>query len=186
MKSNQNHKRIAVAFDRLFRTYPQFGQGSTPEEITLDRVEKAKVYFDAVVMYDEQDVETAVANFLAGHAPGHNPSFAPPAPLVGAETRRVMTLRLESEHRDRQMRPALPPPDIVHTPDSQARVREMMASVTQKIVEPATAEAQEADRRHKEQWANVNARFMPDMSEDATAERLGVRYTAGDEEGEAA
>jgi len=186
MKTNQSHKRIAAAFDRLFRTYGPQGQGSTPEEVARDRIERIKVYFDAVALYDEQDVESAVDAFLSGTAPGVNPAFAPPAPAVGAECRRQMNLRLD---RERDTRPALPPPDIEHTADSQERVRAMMASITQKLAEPVTAESAEAAQRSKDHWAKVNQRFAPDMSEKALAERLHLvqdhYWTAGDE-GEAA
>lgn len=182
MKSNQNHKRIAAALDRLFRTYPQFGQGNTPEEITRDRVEKAKVYFDAVAPYDERDIEAAIDNFLAGSAPGHNPSFAPPAPVVGAETRRVMNLRLDSEHRERLAQPRLPPPDIERSPASQARVRAKMAAALQSLADRMLTEDAAANRRRLEMQRKTDALLGPDTSPKATADRLGFRYTAGDRE----
>lgn len=92
-----------------------------------------RAYYDAVAPYATQDIEAAVRNFLAGTAPGHNPAWAPPAPLVGAETRRVMNLRLDSEARDRLARPRLPPPDIEHTPASKARVAALVVATANKL-----------------------------------------------------
>lgn len=138
MKTNQDQQRIAAAFERLFRTYGPLGQGSTAEEITLDRIERIKVYFEAVAPYEEQDVEAAVDAFLSGSAPGVNPNFAPPAPAVGGETRRQMNLRLDKENRERRLRPALPPPDIEHTPESRARMKAILEAGLAKLHE-ATA-----------------------------------------------
>jgi hypothetical protein len=153
MKPNQDHQRIAAAFDKLFRTYPQFAQGNTAGEVLRDRVEKAKVYFDAVAQYDERDVEAAVEAFLSGSAPGVNPNFAPPAPAVGAECRRQMNLRLD---RDRDIRPKLPPPDIERSPEAQARVRALVEKTVHGL---RTSDADDPQARHKRQMDKTNAYF---------------------------
>lgn len=172
MKTNQNHQRIAAAFDKLFRTYGPQGQGNSPEEIARDRIERIKVYFDAVALYAEQDVELAVDNFLAGSAPGHNPSFAPPAPLVGAECRRVMNLRLD---RERDRRPALPPPDVPEaTPEERARVKARIDTFVASVAESHLTDEAAAARRESELLQRTNARFMPDMSPNAMAHRLNL------------
>lgn len=181
MKTNQNHQRIAAAFERLFRTYGSLGQGSTPEEVARDRMERIKVYFDAVALYAEEDVEVAVDNFLTGSAPGHNPSFAPPAPLVGAEVRRVMNLRLDHEARIRK--PALPPPDIEKTPGSRERVLRL---ANQHIDQLASAlRTDDAAKAHeRKRWQDrIDARFNPSQDEAEMAQRLG--FTSGDRDGEA-
>ena len=110
--------------DRLFRTYESFAKGNTAAEILRDRVEKAKVYFEAVAPFQAVDIEGAVSAFLTGAAPGHNPAFAPSAPQVGAETRRQMNLRLDSEAR--HQRPKLPAPEINRSPESIARVQALV------------------------------------------------------------
>jgi hypothetical protein len=166
MQSNQDHQRIAAAFDRLFRTYPQFAQGNTAGELLRDRVEKAKVYFDAVVLYDERDVEAAVDAFLSGTAPGVNPSFAPPAPAVGAECRRQLNLRLD---RERDRRPKLPPPDIERTPESQARVKELMERTVHGL---RTPDSDDPAARHKRRMEKTNAYFDQERG-----------YSVGDRDG---
>jgi hypothetical protein len=171
MKTNQDHQRIAAAFDRLFRTYGPLGQGSTPEEITRDRIERIKVYFDAVALYEECDVEAAIDSFLSGAAPGvSNPSFAPNAPMVGSETRRQMNLRLDREHRERLARPALPPPDVTRTPEAQARVKALM----EKTVADLQAKSLDDDpiERHRRLLRRTNERFDEERG-----------YSVGDREG---
>lgn len=82
---------------------------------------------EAVTDYEPMDLKTAVHAFLSGSAPGvSNPSFAPSAPMVGAEIRRQMNLRLDVEERNRIRRPALPSPDIVKTAASKARVKALL------------------------------------------------------------
>jgi hypothetical protein len=180
MKTNQNHQRIAAAFERLFRTYGPLGQGSTPEEVARDRIERIKVYFDAVALYEERDVEEAVENFLNGSAPGvSNFSFAPPAPVVGAEVRRVMNLRLDHEARIRK--PALPPPDIEKTDESRERVRLLAAQAIDKLASDLRTDdaAKTADRK---KWQDrMDRRFTPAQDESALRQRLG--FEVGDRDG---
>ena len=118
-------QRTAAALERLFRTYQQSDRGDALD-VALERMERAKVYFDAVAPYDIRDIEAACNAFITGNAPGVNPAFIPPAPQVGAEVRRQMNLRLDREYRDNLTRPKLAPPDAERTPESQARVRELM------------------------------------------------------------
>lgn len=131
-----------------------------------------KVYFEAVAVYDEQDVEAAVEAFLTGSAPGiSNPSFAPPAPVVGSEVRRQMNLRVE--HERRIAKPALPPPDIERTPESQARVRDLVARTAAGLSALSAGERDQSAEHRRQMFAETNAR------NDA------ARYTAGDPDAEA-
>lgn len=129
----QHDQRVAAAFERLFRTYTSPGKGLTAEEALQHRLASAQVYFEAVASYEAQDVETAVDAFLAGTVPGHNVAYAPPAPQVGAAARQAMVARLDSEHRARMARPRLPPPDVPKTPESRARVKNLVAGVVAKL-----------------------------------------------------
>lgn len=151
--------------ERLFRTYPSFAQGSSAGEILRDRVEKAKVYFEAVEPYDAIDIEAAVRAFLTGSAPGINPSFPPSAPMVGAEVRRQMNLRIDSELRRR--RPQLPAPDIVHSPESVARVQALVSDIVERS-------SMGDGLRDGEYWL-PRPGFEPDTSEAAVRRRLGYR-----------
>jgi hypothetical protein len=110
---------VTAAFNRLFSTYPQFGTANFDEAV--------RAYFDAIEPYETQDILAAIRIFLTGSATGHNPAFAPSAPLVGSETRRQMNLRLDSEARSRL--PALPPPPMLRTAEQIARVDAMLAEV---------------------------------------------------------
>lgn len=162
-------QRVSEALKRLFRTYPGFQ--------TDDVAATMQVYFEAVQPYATEDIEAAVTNFLTGSAPGHNPSFAPSAPLLGAEARRVMNLRVESEARERRYHPQLPAPDIEHTPESRARVAAMTANLL------ANLKPQKMDAASdKEYWAGTHEMFAPDPSEAALRRRLG--YSAGDPDGD--
>lgn len=115
--------RIAEALDRLFRTYQQSDRNADPGELARERIGKAKVYLEAVAIYEARDVEAGVDSLLNGSFPGHNPSFVPPAPVVGSATRRAMEFWLDSERRANLGHPRLPPPDIEKSPESRARVR---------------------------------------------------------------
>lgn len=100
--------RIAAAFDKLFRTYERSDRSGDPGGLARERMAKAKVYFEAVESYDEQDVEKAVSDYLAGNVPaGWNVAYPPSAPQVGSAVRRAMERRLESERLGRL---SLPPP----------------------------------------------------------------------------
>lgn len=141
-----------------------------------------RVYFDAVISYETQDIEVAVTNLLSGAAPGHNPAYAPPAPLVAAEVRRVMNLRLESAHRERMRRPALPPPEIEHTPEQRARIKDLVRQAAANLSSISKTDDQRREIEIAERWQRVNSRFVPDLSEQAISQRLG--FTAGDRDGE--
>lgn len=178
-------QQIAEAFDRLFRTYLQSDRDD-PERLAIDRLGKASVYFEAVEDYDTADVLAALKNFGNGSAPGHNPEFIPSAPVVGAEARRVRNLRLDSEARDRALRPALPEPPIVRSPESRARVKAMADALGARLRSNDAAAAEQSQQRAM----RVNSRLEPDMSDEAIRKRLnlgsGLGYSVGDPEGDEA
>jgi hypothetical protein len=97
-----------------------------PPQATDDGDELVRGYLLAVEDYHADDVWRAVDTLIKGTAPGVNPSFRPKPSEVGAECRRQMNLRLDSEYRTKLSQPKLAPPDIERTPESQARVRELM------------------------------------------------------------
>lgn len=180
----ERDERVAAAFSKLFRTYDRPAQELT-EQAVREKVDRAKVYFEAVASYDAGDVETAVGNFLAGSAPGHNPSFAPPAPLVGAETRRVMNLRLDQANRDRALRPKLPPPPAVKTPESIAKFKAMLAEVDRNLAAMSLTDDAERERTRQDMQRKTDERFAPDMSPEAVRARLNPHkpfYSVGDED----
>lgn len=142
-----------------------------------------RVYFEAVEIYETVDVETAVANFLRGSAPGHNPAFAPAAPMVGSETRRVMNLRLDAERRARMLQPKIEEAPVVLDPEARQRMIDLAKRTAAALRTPdVEAEAAELERK-KAGWAKTNARFTPDMSDAAVKRRLG--FAVGDPEDDA-
>lgn len=165
-------EQVAAALERLFSTYQQFGRSDDP----ADRVKAASAYFEAVLPYQVRDIEAAVTNFLNGSVPGVNLSFAPPAPAVGAEVRRVMNLRLDRESRG-VVRNQLPPPTIERTDESRARVMAQMQAFTATNADGDRI----AEQARREGWAKVNARFDADLAAMPDRERLKrLGYTAGD------
>lgn len=165
--------KVAHAFSKLFQTYPSFQAGAADETL--------RVYFEAVGPYATCDILEAVTAFLNGSVPGTNANFAPPAPVFAGECRRQMNIRLRRDELDRAYRPKLPPPDVERTPESQARVRTMMAEALHGLAGNDDDDAVKA-AESKAQWARVNQHFAPDQDERSVAERLG--YSVGDADGE--
>jgi len=93
-------------------------------------------YLLAVEDYAADDVEAAITTLIKGAAPGVNPNFLPPPATVGAECRRQLNLRLDSQHRAQLARPALPRPDVEHSPESRARIKAMVDAVASKASLP--------------------------------------------------
>lgn len=164
--------KVSQAFDKLFRTYPSFQAGKGAEAAL-------RVYFEAVEPYATGDILDAVANFITGRAPGVNPSFAPPAPAVASECRRVMNMRLDSERRSR---PVLSLPEPVIDEAERERVGAGLKSLIADMTANLSPEEEKAAAANRGQWAKVNQRFSPDQSEEAIAARLG--FTVGDIEGD--
>ena len=164
----------------MFRTYQQSDRGDE-ETVARDRIERARVYFEAVAPYGVADIEAGSRSLLSGSAPGVNPNFLPPAPVVAAECRRQMNLRLDRENREKKLRPALPPPSVKRTAEDRAKVKAMVDDLVQRTT--AQIEAQNPKRPGIIQRAN--AAFMPDLSDEATLRRLNLTpyYSSGDPEG---
>jgi hypothetical protein len=140
-----------------------------------------EAYAVAIEGHDLRDIDQALRRFLRGEVPGHNAAFAPSAALVGAAIRQAMNDRLDSERR--AQRPALPPPDIVHSPESQERVKAMAAEAIARLASDMRTEDAKRDSERKQFMGRVNERFYPEMDEQAVKRRLG--FAAGDPEGDA-
>lgn len=127
---------VAVAFERLFRTY-RFVEPSEADDML-------RVYFEALVDYETQDIAAGIQNMLSGRVEGFNPSFLPPAPLVATAVRAAMHKRLDAELRDR---PALPPPERDEPTEAQkARVKALMAHAAKTLGTDTEADAMRARR----------------------------------------
>jgi len=175
--------RVTVAFAKLFQTYPSF-QAATEDEAD----ETLRVYFEAVEPYETGDIERAVENFLTGNAPGHNAAFAPPAPFVAAECRRVMNLRLNHERLTRK--PLPPPADPEITPEERERGKSILAKLAKSI--PVTDEEIERARASKERgekelhWLKGRGDLVEVRGTSVPVSQSLLRqFEVGDPEGEA-
>lgn len=143
-----------------------------PPQAGDDGADLLRGYMLAVEDYEPRDVEKAVDTLIKGTAPGINPSFRPKPPETGAECRRQLNLRLDHEYRVRLSQPKLPKPDVERTPESQARVRELMERAVTGLKRASGDE--DPIERHRAQMRRTNEYF--------DAER---GYSIGDPEGAA-
>lgn len=147
--------------------------GSWPSAAApADGDEQLRSYLLAVEDYPAQDVEAAVVALIKGVAPGVNPNFLPAPAAVGAECHRQNHLRADREDRERRLRPALPPPGIERTRESQTRVRELVERTVSGL---RSADEDTPEARYRAQLRKANAYF--------DAER---GYSAGDPDGDEA
>lgn len=151
-----------------------------PSQAADDGDELVRGYLLATEDYPACDVEAAVDMLVKGIAPGVNPSFRPKPSELGSESHRQNHVRCDREARDKRLRPALPPPDIEHTPESRARMKAILEAGLAKLHEATAPEDKAAAERSKAQLDKVNAMFQPDMSEAAMRKRLG--FSVGDPE----
>lgn len=145
-----------------------------------------KTYLHAVSPYETRDVIQGISDFITGSVTGHNPAFAPSAPLVGSVVRRAMLARLE---RDRLSKLALPAPVAPRhepTDEEKARVRAKLDEFNAQRAQEEAPMADDLAKRKAEFAARSAAYFAPDMSPEAVAARLhvGVRYSVGDPDAE--
>lgn len=139
---------VAVAFERLFRTY-RFVEPSEADEML-------RVYFEALTDYETQDIEQGIRNMLSGKVEGFNASFLPPAPLVATAVRAAMNVRLDHEHRSRP--PALPPPELPEpSADQKARVKALMEKAARNLA--ADSDEAELKARRLAQLRRTNEYF---------------------------
>lgn len=144
------HTQNTSLLKLLFATFP-------PQ--TGDLVAMMQAYEMSLSGHDKRDVEAAVNRLVRGEVPEHNPSFAPSASLLGAVVRKCMNDRLDSERRARK--PALPPPDVVRTPESRERVRRLAEEAIRKLGGTMRTEDAERDKRMADLTKRTQERFDP-------------------------
>jgi len=130
-----------------------------------------------------RDIETAVRKLVRGEYDWHNRAFAPSSAILGSAVIQERDARLFSERRSQLRQPALPPPDVVKTPEQRARALAMVNQFVAEQTELIEGETSEQTKRRQERYAKVNARFKPDLSEAAVMERL-LGYSTGSPESE--
>ena len=142
-----------------------------PSQAADEGDDLVRAYLLAVEDYAADDVTRAVDTMVKGTAPGLNPGFRPKPSEVGAECRRQLNLRLDGERRERMFRPALPPPDVERSPESQARVKALIDGAVANL---AAKSLDDPVERHRKRIAKTNERFDRDPY-----------FEVGDPEGEA-
>jgi hypothetical protein len=155
-----------------------------PATASADPEQALRNYIEAVEDYPADDVEAGVTMFIKGTFPGFDGRFAPTAPMLATACRRAMEERLD---RQRDRRPALPPPDKPPpTPEQRERAMALVRQFEAQVAANNLTEDAAAARRKSELLQRTNARFMPDMDEDALAERLGLSrgFSVGSPESE--
>lgn len=107
-------------------------------------------YLTAVDDWPADVVSDAVDNFLKGSVPNFDGRFAPTAPQLGSACRMAQEAITRANYLNRIRTPALPPPDIKHTPEEQDRARAKIAEfITSQGPSIDEQRALEQDRRDK-------------------------------------
>lgn len=158
----------------LFSTFPASGG---------DNEAQVAAYALALDGHDMRDIETAFRKLIRGEYDWHNRAFAPSSAILGSAVIQERDARLLSEKRAQLRYPALPPPDVVKTPEQRARALAMVNQFVAQQSELIEGETSEQTKRRQERYARVNARFKPDLSEAAVMERL-LGYSTGSPESE--
>ncbi len=110
----------------------------------------------AVDDYPADDVEQAVTHLVKGIAPGVNPAYPLRPPQLGAECRRVMHLRLDSERRAKPYA-ALPPPAVSEAERDRvgAGLKQLASDLGETV---RNAEAARAAKRREDYEADTRRR----------------------------
>lgn len=173
--SDETEAKLTI-INRLLASFPATSSGSSDDVVDAFLIGCSEIpaHFLAV----------AAQRFLAGTVPGQHTAFAPSPAQLATTAREHWYMALEAEHK--KLPP--PPPEPEPSPEERARVKAgfdaLVADLAQRVT---TVDAQEA-RRRKAIHDKTNARFMPDMSDEAMSRRLGRKagFTVGDEHEDAA
>jgi hypothetical protein len=131
---------------------------------------------------DECDLDPGVMILINGQYPGHDGRFAPTAPQLATAIRMARDKRLEHERRERLNQPRLAPPDVVSTPEERARAKTKLDHFLQNVGDRMRTDDATITKSRNHVLAKTNARFAPDMSDDAVANRL--LFSVGDPDGD--
>lgn len=140
-------------------------------------------YLEVAQGFDPALVEEGVEICLTGRLPGYTGQFAPTPPMFASACRLAADHFARQRYVDKFATPALPPPDVVKTPEQRARALAMVDQFVAQQAELIEGETSEQTKRRLERYAKVNARFKPDLSEAAVMERLHPRTNPGNKVG---
>lgn len=140
-------------------------------------------YLAAVDGWSYDDVTMAVDLYVKGQMPGFDGRFAPTPPMLVSGCRKAAEIKARDRYLRKVATPQLSAPDIVHTPEERARVKAKVQRFIEQQNEMAIAGDESETKRKAMGWAKVNARFNPDMSDDALMARL-MGFSVGSPESE--
>ena len=143
-----------------------------PPLSNVDPEEALRRYFEAIEDFPAYDLETAVTLFVKGRVPGFDGRFAPTPPMLATACRQAAEMRQREAYLESFNNPRLPPPDIEKTDERRHRARALMEQTVANLTAGTAVETAEAEAASKARWEKVNARFQPDQSDEAIAERL--------------
>lgn len=158
--SDETEAKLTI-INRLLASFPATSSGSSDDVVDAFLLGCAEIpaHFLAI----------AAQRFLAGTVPGQHTAFSPSPAQLATVAREHWYMALEAEHKK------LPPPPAPPEPSEEERERvkagfdALVKDLAQRV---QTDDAKEAARR-KAIHDKTNARFMPDMSDEALSARLG-------------
>ena len=169
---NEREAKLTI-INRLLASFPATQSGASDDALDGYEIGIADVPAEFVAI--------AMTRFLSGKVPGQHLSFPPSPAQLASEARVHWHKRLDDARRERELHVAtLPSPaPVQHSPEARERISKMVAD----FVETHRVSEKAQDRAY---WNSVNDHFAPDMSPTATKRRLGLPYTAGDPDSDAA
>lgn len=152
-----------------------------------DGAELLRRYLEVAEDYHADDVETSVTLYLKGAVPGFDGRFAPTPPMLANGCRQAAEMRQREAYLKSFNAPRLAAPTVEKTAEQMERGRALMEAAVQRLTSMNESESAEAIAASKARWEKVNARFAPDMSDEAINARLmKPRWTVGNDAEDAA
>lgn len=143
-----------------------------PAQNAPDQAELLRRYLEVVEDWHADLVEEAVTLYITGAMPGFDGRFAPTPPMLAMGCRKAADNAARRKQLENLALPRLPSPTIEHDADSRQRVREKAQHAAEVIGAVNLVRDYEAISYAKERWEKTNARFQPDMSDEAVMDRL--------------
>jgi hypothetical protein len=135
-------------------------------------------YLMAVEDWAADFVEDGVTLILKGKLPGHDGRFAPTPPMVATACRMSAEASARAQYLNRLKTPALPAPDIKHTPEERARAKAKVQAFIEGVAAADLHVTTEERKRQQERWEKVNAHFDPPQDDESLTDRLHLRRGA--------
>ena len=175
----QSPQKQSKELARLFSAFPPLSN--------VDPDETLRRYFEAVEDFNAYDLETAVTLYIKGAVPGFDGRFAPTPPMLANGCRQAAEMRQREAYLASFNASRLAAPTVEKTAEQMERGRALMEAAVQRLASMNESESAEAIAASKARWEKVNARFAPDMSDEAIKERLmKPRWTVGNDTEDAA